>query len=132
MSVRLLIDAQDCPVKSEVYRLAQRYGVPVVLVTPGELGAPFEPWLTKVVVGAGHVAETIAGEATVRDLIVTDDAALAGRVLAIGAAALTSRGQTWTAQGPRPILPERKTGNNKARFETVLDDELRTRLKIKG
>lgn len=131
MPVRLLIDAVDCPVKSEIYRLAQRYGVGVVLVSSGDIGAPFEPWLTKVVAGAGNVASTIANETTARDLIVTDDASLATMVQAKGATALTNRGQYWTPQGPRPQLSESKRGNNKARFEAVLDDELRARMKIR-
>lgn len=132
MTVRLLVDAVECPVKSEIYRLAQRYGVGVVLFSVGDIGAPFEPWITKVATGEGNVAATIANETTPRDLVVTDNEALAGQVQAKGATALTNRGQYWTPQGPRPILPETKRShNNKARFEAVLDDELRARFKVR-
>lgn len=129
MLTRLLIDAVDCPVKSEVYRLAQRYGVGVVLVSSADIGAPFEPWITKVVAGEGNVASTIASETTARDLVVTDNEMLATEVQSKGATAFTNRGQYWTPHGPRPVLPENRRGNNKARFESVLDDELRARVK---
>lgn len=130
-AARLLVDATDCPVKSEVYRLAQRHGIGVILVSPADIGAPFEPWLTKVVVGAGNVADTIANEITARDLVITDDAQLAAVTQSKGATAFTNRGQYWTPHGPRPALPENKKGNNKARFEAVLDDELRARVKVR-
>lgn len=132
MSARLLIDATDCPVKAEIYRLAQRHGVGVVLVSPADIGAPFEPWLTKVVAGQGNVATTIANETTARDLVITDDEALAAQVQAKGATAFTNRGQYWTPHGPRPALPDNKRGgHNKARFEAVLDDELRARVRVR-
>lgn len=129
MPTRLLVDAALCPVKSEIYRLAQRHGVGVILFSASDIGAPFEPWITKVVAGEGNVASTIDNEATARDLVVTDDEGLATLVQGKGATAFTNRGQYWTPHGPRPVLPENKRGNNKARFEAVLDDELRARVK---
>lgn len=131
MSPRLFVDADDCPVKAEVYRLAQRYGLNVILVSTADIGAPFESWITKVVAGAGNVAGIIANEAGAQDMVVTDNPALAAQVRTKGATALTVRGQHWTPEGPRPILPETKRGSNKARFESVLDDELRTRFKLR-
>mgnify|MGYP000950015691 FL=1 len=129
MFTRLYVDADDCPVKSEVYRLAQRYGLNVILVSSADIGAPFESWITKVVAGSGNVATIIANEAAPRDMVITDNPNLAADVRAKGATAMTVRGQHWTAEGPRPILPESKRGSNKARFEAVLDDELRARSK---
>lgn len=84
---RLLIDATDCPVKAEIYRLAQRYGLQVVLVSASDIGAPFEPWITKVVAGEGAEAETIANEASATDFVVTDNKELAALLLAKGTAA---------------------------------------------
>lgn len=130
--VRLLVDATDCPVKAEVYRLAARHCLPVVLVSVRDIGAPFEPWLTKVVAGEGQgvVAEIIAAEAGPKDLIITDDEALALNLLKREIGALTSRGQRWTAEGPMPPLPERARGSSRSRFESVLGDEIESRLKI--
>lgn len=131
LSLRLIIDATDCPVKAEVYRLAARNGVPVVLVSARDIGAPFEPWLTKVIAGEGAVADTIAGEAATTDLVITDDAGLVGKLLAKQVKALTTRGQRWTPEGPLPQLSERIRGNNRSRFEAVLGDEIAERLKVR-
>lgn len=130
--LRLLVDATDCPVKAEVYRLAARYHLPVVLVSARDIGAPFEPWLTKVVAGEGlgAVAEIIAAEAAPKDLIITDNETLALNLLKRDISALTSRGQRWAAEGPQPPLPERARGSSRGRFESVLSDEIDLRLKI--
>lgn len=130
VSVRLIIDATDCPVKAEVYRLAARHGLAVVLVSERDIGAPFEPWLTKVVAGSGGVAETIASEARPEDLVISDDAALVQKLMAQKIQALTTRGQRWTTEGPMPPLPERARGNSRARFESVLGDEIALRIKV--
>jgi len=127
--LRLLIDAVKCPVKPEIYRLAQRHGIAVVLVTANDMGAPFEPWLTKVVAGAA-VHDAIDAEAGPRDVVVTDDEALALKLLAKKISVLTTRGQRWTAdEGPQPFLMPKSPGHYRSRFETVLDDELRERLR---
>lgn len=128
MHTRLLVDATDCPVKPEIYRLAERYGTRVLLVSEKELGTPFEPWLTKVVVDADQLERTIADEAHPEDIVVTDNPTLAGFVLTSKGYALTTRGQKWTAQGPHPKLPENSRNNNRARFLTVLEEELKNRL----
>lgn len=130
--LRLLVDATDCPVKAEIYRLAARYHLPVVLVSARDIGAPFEPWLTKVVAGNDlhAVADIIASEAGAKDLVITDDAVLAGILLKRTIGALTSRGQRWTENGPTPPLPERVRSSSRGRFESVLSDEISDRLKI--
>ncbi len=131
VSLRLIVDATDCPVKAEVYRLAARHGVPVVLVSARDIGAPFEPWLTKVIAGEGAVADTIAGEAAAPDLVITDDAELVKKLTAKQVKALTTRGQRWTQEGPLPPLPDRARGNSRSRFESVLGDEIAERLKVR-
>lgn len=130
-SLRFLVDASNCPVKAEIYRLAGRFGIPVVLVSSSEIGAPFEPWLTKVVTGAQPVSGTIANEAGTADIIVTDDEALADDLRSRGITAFTTRGQRWTEDGPQPYLPASSRSNSKSRFETVVEDELKARLRAK-
>ncbi len=127
--MRFLVDASNCPVKAEIYRLAGRYGVPVVLVSQSDIGAPFEPWLTKVVTGAQPVGETIANEAGSADIVVTDDDGLAASLRSRQVAAFTTRGQRWTEDGPKPALPASSRSHGKARFEAVVEDELRARLR---
>jgi uncharacterized protein YaiI (UPF0178 family) len=129
--VRLLIDATRCPVKAEIYRLAARHGVPVVLVSAQDIGAPFEPWLTKVVTGDNGVAETILSEASPVDVVISDDEQMATKLHARHTLVLTTRGQRWSEEGPQPWLPEKSLNHYRSRFETVLDDELRERLRVK-
>lgn len=119
-----MIDARSCAVKAEIYRLAGRYGLRAVLVTETEIGTPFEPWLTKIVTGPGLVVPIIRAEATGRDILVTDDAELAGALRRTCAQILTTRGQRWTADGPYPPLPVKTRGNPRARFLAVLEDEV--------
>lgn len=128
----MLIDATRCLVKAEIYRLAARHGVPVVLVSAQDIGAPFEPWLTKVIAGENGVSETILSEASPADVVVTDAAALADELRSRQTLALTSRGQRWSEDGPQPWLPEKSVNHYRSRFETVLDDELRERLRVKS
>ena len=109
--------------------MASRYGLKVFLVSADELGAPFEPWLTKVVVGGvGTVAEAIRAEAHAVDVVITDDVALAGSLIGQVARLLTSKGQHWTEAGPTPKIMESVRKSTRARFESVLEDELRSML----
>jgi len=121
------VDASECPVKAEIYRLAARYALRVALVSAKEIGAPFEPWLTKIITGAaGTVAETILSEAGPTDIVVTDNADMAQKLLGRAGGLFTYRGQRWTAEGPFPTLKEGgPSGRNRERFEMVLDDALK-------
>jgi uncharacterized protein YaiI (UPF0178 family) len=121
---RIFIDATDCSVKAEVYRLAARHGMRVALVSESDLGAPFEPWLTKVVTGPGAVAATILAEASARDIIITENADLASQMLEKNIRTLNSRGQRYTPDGLFPPLRDKSRGNYRARFLSVLEDEI--------
>jgi uncharacterized protein YaiI (UPF0178 family) len=127
--LRLLVDASQCSVKPEIYRLAARHGVRVLLVSDKEIGTPFEPWLTKVVVPDNDVSQTIADEATQDDVVITDNETLAQTIIGPkGCFALTTKGQRWTPEGPHPRLLASVRNNTRSRFLAVLDEELKTRL----
>ena len=51
MPMRIFIDADACPVTAEVYKVAVRHGLKVVVVANSWLAVPREPWLDLVVVG---------------------------------------------------------------------------------
>ncbi len=51
--ITVYVDADACPVKDEVYRVAQRYGLAVKVVANSPLGVPREPWIERVVVSEG-------------------------------------------------------------------------------
>jgi uncharacterized protein YaiI (UPF0178 family) len=97
----ILIDGDACPVREEVFRVAGRLGLPVVLVSNGTRGArpPPLPNSRVVVVGEGADAadDWIAESIAPGDVCVTADIPLAARCLAKGARALAPRGHVWTA-----------------------------------
>lgn len=94
----LLVDADGCPVKDEVYRVARRYGLPVILVANTQIGGPPMAGVQRVVVPAGMDAadDWIAERAGARDIVVTADIPLASRCVAAGARVLSPRGRVFT------------------------------------
>src|SRR3954447_17084008 len=82
----IYVDADACPVKEEVYRVARRYAVPVVVVANATLRVPSDPPVELVVrTGFGAADDWIAGQAVGGDVVVTADVPLAARCVAAGA-----------------------------------------------
>ncbi|HWR96944.1 MAG TPA: YaiI/YqxD family protein [Candidatus Methanoperedens sp.] len=95
----IYVDADACPVKEEVYRVAARYGIPVVLVANSRLRVPEGGGVRLVVVAGGQLDSAddwIAGRAGATDIVVTADVPLAARCVAAGARALDPRGRAYT------------------------------------
>jgi len=96
----ILVDADACPVKEEVYRVAKRYNIPVTLVTNRWMRVPDEPWLELVVVkDEGQMDEAddwIAENTEPGDIVVSDDIILASRCLEKGGRVISSRGRLFT------------------------------------
>ena len=82
----LFIDADACPVKDEVYRVAARLGLAVFVVANSWIRTPGEPRITAVVVEEGPDAadDWIADRVAPTDVVITADIPLAQRVLAKG------------------------------------------------
>ncbi len=96
--ITVYVDADGCPVKQEVYRVAGRYGLKVVLVANAPMSAPREEWIELVVVKGKFDAadDWIAAHATSADAVVTADVPLAARCVATGARVLTPTGRVFT------------------------------------
>jgi len=96
----IYIDGDACPVREEVYRVAGRLGLPVVLVSNGMRGARPPPLPNSRVVvvaeGADAADDWIAEHIAPGDVCVTADIPLAARCLAKGARAVAPRGHVWT------------------------------------
>lgn len=94
----IFIDADACPVKQEVYRVAKRYSLKVTLVANCRMRLPNEPWITLEVVAATLDAadDWIAGHAGPRDIVVTADIPLANRCLKAGARVISPTGKPFT------------------------------------
>jgi uncharacterized protein YaiI (UPF0178 family) len=110
--MRIYVDADSCPVKDEVYRVAERYGLEVSLVSATWLRMPQESWIHLEVVketGALDAADDwIAERAGADDIVVTDDIILASRCLKNGARALSTRGRAFTAESIGGALATRE------------------------
>ena len=98
-SPRILVDADACPVKEEVYRVAFRHGVPVVIVSNQRIRIPDHPLVTRQVVSDAFDAadDWIVGTAGPWDVVITGDILLADRCLKAGAAVIAPTGKLFTA-----------------------------------
>lgn len=96
--LHIYVDADACPVKQEIYRVARRYGLQVTLVTNAWMRVPDEPWLTLEVVPDGFDAadDWIVAGVEPDDIVVTADIPLASRCLKQGARVLSPTGSAFT------------------------------------
>lgn len=110
--VRIYVDADSCPVKDEVYRVAKRYGLDVTLVSATWLRTPSESWIHLEVVketgGLDAADDWIVERSGTYDIVVTDDIVLASRCLQKGASALSSRGRAFTPESIGEALATRE------------------------
>ena len=91
------VDADACPVKDEVYRVARRYGLAVKVAANAPVRVPSDPLIELVVrQGFGVVDDWIAEQAGAGDLVVTADVPLAARALEKGARVLDHKGRAFT------------------------------------
>ncbi len=148
MSPRILVDADACPVKEEIYRVAFRRAAPVWIVSNSHLRVPDHPLISRVVVGDGFDAadDWIAESAGADAVVVTADILLADRCLKVGAAVLGPTGRPFTissigaAIATRAIMADLRAGGDglgsglggpapfakadRSRFLSALDDTL--------
>src|SRR5512142_1045693 len=96
-AIRIFVDADACPVKNEVYRVAERYALPVYVVANAFMNVPRGGLIELVVVAAGpDIADDwIAERATSTDIVVTADVPLAARAFRNGASATTPTGKAF-------------------------------------
>jgi len=147
---KIFIDADACPVKDEVYRVALRYGLAARVVANAYIAVPAHPLIERVVVGAGPDAadDWIVGAARPGDIVVTSDIPLADRILAGGGQAIAPNGRAFTADSigaamaQRAILEQiRSTGaftggpkpfekKDKSKFLQALDEAVTRQLRL--
>ena len=143
-AIRILVDADACPVKDEIYKVAWRHEVPVTLVSNSWFRVPDHPLIEKVVVGAGfdEADDWIAERADARTVVITGDILLADRCLKAGAAVIAPNGRPFTANSigsaiaTRAIMADLRSGIGQAggpppfakadrsRFLSALDEAL--------
>jgi uncharacterized protein YaiI (UPF0178 family) len=144
--LRVYIDADACPVKQEVYRVAKRYGLDVTLVANSWMRVPEESWIRLEVVGEGFDAadDWIVDQVEADDIVVTADIPLASRCIKKGASVIGTTGKPFTennigsALATRELLSELRgageiTGGppplqkrDRSRFLQALDEAIQT------
>jgi hypothetical protein len=107
---RVWVDADACPVKDEVVRVARRHGLQVVMVSDGGVRPSRDPMVETVYVAGGPDAadDRIAEEIGRADVCVTSDIPLAARCLEAGALAIKPNGERFTEAGIGMALAQRE------------------------
>jgi uncharacterized protein len=143
-AVRILVDADACPVKDEVYKVAWRREVPVTVVSNAHLRVPAHPLIERVVVSDRFDAadDWIESQADERTVVVTGDILLADRCLKKGATVIGPNGKPFTsasiggAIATRAIMADLRSGAgvtggpapfakaDRSRFLQALDEAL--------
>ena len=142
--LRILVDADACPVKDEIYKVAFRRAVPVKVVSNSRMRLPDHPLIERVLVSDAFDAadDWIAAQADRACVVVTGDILLADRCLKAGATVIGSNGKPFTAAGigsaiaTRAIMAELRAGGDivggpppfakadRSRFLQALDEAL--------
>ena len=143
--IRIYVDADACPVKDEVYRVAGRHQLPVFVVTNSFMRVPQDPLIERIAVAAGPDAadDWIAERTDAASIVITADIPLADRCVKKGAAVLAPNGKAFTpdsigmalavrdlmtdlraagetTSGPRPFAPR-----DRSAFLSALDQAIR-------
>ncbi len=140
----ILVDADACPVKDEIYKVAWRREVAVTIVANSFIRIPDHPLIDRAVVSDGFDAadDWIAERAGPRTIVVTADILLADRCLKAGAAVIAPNGKPFTlasigaAIATRAIMADLRAGGDqiggpppfrkedRSRFLSTLDETL--------
>jgi uncharacterized protein len=107
--LHIFVDADACPVKKEVYRVAERCGLEVTLVANAWMRVPQERWLKLEVVADGFDAadDWIVDQLAPQDIVVTADILLASRCVKAGARVIGPTGKPFTEDNIGPAVAAR-------------------------
>jgi uncharacterized protein len=99
-TTRIYVDADACPVKDEIYRVAIRHGLPVSVVAGTFIRVPADPLIERIAAGSGMDAadDWIAERAGKGDIVITSDIPLASRCVKSGAEVIAPHGKPFTEQ----------------------------------
>ena len=108
--IKLYIDADACPVKNEVFRVARRHGLRVYLVSNSSMRIPPDEFIELIIVQEGFDAadDWIADHITETDIAVTADIPLAARCLIKGAQVLNPKGRVYSKDSIGDALANRE------------------------
>ena len=97
--IRILVDADACPVKEEIYKVAWRRGMPVTVVSNAPIRVPQHELIERVIVSDKFDAadDWIADQADAKTVVITGDILLADRCLKKGASVIGPNGKPFTS-----------------------------------
>lgn len=142
--IEILVDADACPVKEEIYRVAYRHETPVMIVSNQTIRVPNHPLIARTVVSDAFDAadDWIAERAAAKTICITADILLADRCLKNGATVISPTGKPFTtasiggAIATRAIMADLRAGgdniggpapfskNDRSRFLSALDEAI--------
>ncbi|MEM9288769.1 MAG: YaiI/YqxD family protein [Pseudomonadota bacterium] len=98
LPLHILVDGDACPVKAEIYKVAERHKVPVLVIANSFVRVPDNPLFRSITVDTGFDAadDEIAGVAGQTSIVITSDILLADRCLKAGARVLRPNGKEFT------------------------------------
>lgn len=151
LATAIYVDADACPVKTEIYRVAERYGLKVYVVANSYMNVPRDPRIELVVVSDSFDAADnwIAERVGPDDIVITSDIPLADRSLKKGATVIGSTGVPFTtssigmAMASRDLMsnlramgemtggPKPMSARDRSRFLSALDEAIQ-KLKRRG
>ena len=107
--IEILVDADACPVKQEIYKVAERHALKTLLVANSAMAFPRGGSVELVVVGKGfdEADDWIAERAGPANVVVTADIPLAGRCVAKGAQVISPTGKIFTESSIGNVLATR-------------------------
>ena len=145
IQLQVLVDADACPVKEEVYKVALRHAASVTVVANMALRVPVHPLINRIVVSGGFDAadDWIAEHSGAHSVVITGDILLAERCLKAGATVIAHNGKPFTpasigsAIATRAIMADLRAGADgimggpapfakadRSRFLSALDEAL--------
>ena len=148
--IQLYIDADACPVKEEVFRVAKRHGLVVHVVSNSRINLPRDPLFRSVVVSGRFDAadDWIVEQVTAEDIAITSDIPLAARCLQKGARVLDPKGRVFSEDSIGDALANREisaflrdmgelgggpkpyTVQDRSRFLGALENQIQALLKL--
>ena len=105
----IYVDADACPVKEDIYRVAERYQLTVLLVAAKAMRHPRKDWIRLIEVGEGFDAadDWIAEHVQADDIVITADVPLASRCVKAGASVIGPTGRPFTEDNIGDALASR-------------------------
>ncbi|WP_336987195.1 YaiI/YqxD family protein [Altererythrobacter aquiaggeris] len=143
-ALHILVDADACPVKDEIYKVALRHRVRVSIVSNSPFRIPADPLFERIVVSDSFDAadDWIADHADGGSVVITADILLADRCIKKGSSVLAPDGKPFTANSigsavaTRAIMADLRAGgdivggpapfskSDRSRFLSALDEVL--------